>query len=60
MKEVDSLFWWAMLAFAVLAVVALAGLLRWALTDPDIDRAADKDRFQSEQDFRAHRRSGLP
>ena len=57
MKEVGSLFWWAMLAFAVLAAVLLAGLLRWALTDPDIDRDADKDRFQSEQDFRALRRS---
>jgi hypothetical protein len=49
---------WGLLAFAVLAVVLLAGLLRWALTDPDIDRDAAKDRFQSEQDFRALRRSG--
>jgi hypothetical protein len=48
---------WALLAFAVLAVL-LAGLLRWALTDPDIDRDIAKDRFQSQQDFRALRRSG--
>jgi hypothetical protein len=47
-----------LLAFAVVAVILLAGLLRWALTDPDIDRDAAKDRFQSEQDFRALRRSG--
>lgn len=52
------MLFWGLLAFAVLAVVLLAGLLRWALTDPDIDRATDKDRFQAEQDFRDLRRSG--
>ena len=52
------MLFWGLLAFAVVAVVLLAGLLRWALTDPHIDRDVSKDRFQSEQDWRALRRSG--
>jgi uncharacterized membrane protein len=60
MKEVAPLFWLAMLVFAVLVVILLAGLLRWALTDPDIERQIAKDLFEAEQDFRARRRSGLP
>ena len=51
------MLFWGLLAAAV-AVVLLAGLLRWALTDPDADRDAAKDRFQAEQDWRALRRSG--
>jgi hypothetical protein len=55
---IPKVLWWGLLAFAVLAVVLLVGLLRWAFTDPDIDRDVAKDRFQSEQDFRSLRRSG--
>jgi hypothetical protein len=57
-KQEGYVLFWGLLAFAVVAVILLASLLRWALTDPDIDRDAAKDRFQSEQDFRALRRSG--
>jgi hypothetical protein len=54
----DAVLFWGLLAVAVAAVVLLAGLLRWALTDPDTDRDITKDRFQAEQDWRALRRSG--
>jgi hypothetical protein len=57
-KLEDAVLFWGLLAVAVAAVVLLAGLLRWALTDPDADRDAARDRFQAEQDWRALRRSG--
>jgi len=57
-KLEDAVLFWGLLAVAVAAVVLLAGLLRWALTDPDTDRDITKDRFQAEQDWRALRRSG--
>lgn len=54
----DVVLFWGLLAVAVVAAVFLAGLLRWALSDPDIHRDIAKDRFQSEQDWRSLRRSG--
>ncbi len=52
------MLWWAFIAFVAVSLLLLFGLLRWALTGPDIDRDIAKDRFQSEQDWRSLRRSG--
>jgi hypothetical protein len=55
---VSAVLWWAFIAFVAVSLLLLFGLLRWALTGPDIDRDIAKDRFQSEQDWRSLRRSG--
>ena len=54
----DVVLFWGLFVFAVVAAVLLAGVLRWALTDPDADQDIAKERFESEQDWRALRRSG--
>ena len=56
MREVGTVFWWGLLAFA--ALILLIRLCYWAFTDPDIDRDIAKDRFQAEQEWRALRRAG--
>jgi hypothetical protein len=50
--------WWGLLAFAVAALVVLSGVFYWAFTGPHMDRDIAKEGFQTEQDWRAVRRSG--
>ena len=52
------MFWWALLAFGVVALLLLGGLFHWISTDPEIERELAGDRFRAEQDYRAARRSG--
>jgi len=56
--EDGFVFWMGILACAMLAVVALFGLLHWILTGPGIAHDLAKDRFRVQQDYRALRRAG--
>jgi len=56
--EEGIMFWWSLAAAVLLVPILFYGLLRWASSDPGIDREIARDRFRAEQEWRALRRSG--
>jgi hypothetical protein len=57
--EKSKVHWWILIAIAVIVLLSLYGLFRWASAAPGIDVEADKEHFQAEQDWRGLRRSGI-
>ncbi len=51
--------WWILIPIAVVVVISLYALFRWASQDPGIDVEIARDRFHAEQDWRGLRRSAI-
>jgi hypothetical protein len=51
--------WWMLIPITAVIVITLYGLFRWASKAPEIDLDNAKEDFQTEQEWRGLRRSGI-
>ncbi len=51
--------WWMLIPIAVITLICLYGLFRWASGAPEIDLKNARDHFREEQNWRGLHRSGI-